>query len=95
MNLTAGFKDIGKTISDIEEFKNTYIKQEDERSDSLTDNIRKFRTEFEKMLEDVESVKSLVVIVDDLDRCTPERIIDTLEAIKLFLSVKKTTFMDG
>ena len=45
------------------------------------------------MLEDIESVKSLVVIVDDLDRCTPERIIDTLEAIKLFLSVKKTTFI--
>ena len=45
------------------------------------------------MLEKVESVKSLVVIVDDLDRCTPDRIIDTLEAIKLFLSVKKTTFI--
>ncbi|WP_367269229.1 P-loop NTPase fold protein [uncultured Flavonifractor sp.] len=32
-------------------------------------------------------------MVDDLDRCTPDRIIDTLEAIKLFLSVKKTTFI--
>ena len=93
VNLTSGLKDVKKTISGIEEFKNTYIKQEDERSDSLTDNIRKFRAEFEKMLEDIESVKSLVVIVDDLDRCTPERIIDTLEAIKLFLSVKKTTFI--
>lgn len=93
VNLTAGLKDVEKTISGIEEFKDTYICKDDEKSDSLTDNIRKFRNEFEKMLEEVESVKSLVVIVDDLDRCTPERIIDTLEAIKLFLSVKKTTFI--
>ena len=93
VNLTAELKDVGKTISGIEEFKNTYIKQDDENADSLTDNIRKFRQDFEKMLEKVESVKSLVVIVDDLDRCTPDRIIDTLEAIKLFLSVKKTTFI--
>lgn len=93
VNLTAGLKDVKKTISDIEEFKNTYIKQNDGVSDSITDNIRKFRIEFEKMLEEVKGVKSLVVIVDDLDRCNPERIIDTLEAIKLFLSVKKTTFI--
>lgn len=93
VNLTAELKDVEKTISGIEEFKNTYIKQDKENADSLTDNIRKFRQDFEKMLEKVESVKSLVVIVDDLDRCTPERIIDTLEAIKLFLSVKKTTFI--
>jgi len=45
------------------------------------------------MLNDISSIKNLVIIVDDLDRCTPERIIDTLEAIKLFLSVKKTTFI--
>ena len=93
VNLTAELKDIGETISGIEEFKNTYIKQDGGKSDSLTDNIRKFRKDFEKMLEKVKNVKSLVVIVDDLDRCTPERIIDTLEAIKLFLSVKKTTFI--
>ena len=45
------------------------------------------------MLADVKSIDNLVVIIDDLDRCSPDRIIDTLEAIKLFLSVKKTTFI--
>ena len=45
------------------------------------------------MLEDVSEIDNLTVIIDDLDRCTPDRIIDTLEAIKLFLSVKKTTFI--
>lgn len=31
--------------------------------------------------------------MDDLDRCTHESIIDTLEAIKLFLSVKRRIFI--
>ena len=48
--------------------------------------------EFEKMLEKTE-IKNLVVLIDDLDRCNPDRIIETLEAIKLFLSVKNTTFI--
>ncbi|MGE5630796.1 MAG: P-loop NTPase fold protein, partial [Caulobacteraceae bacterium] len=42
---------------------------------------------------DDSKIDNLVVLVDDLDRCTPDRIIDTLEAIKLFLSVKRTTFI--
>ena len=45
------------------------------------------------MLNSAKEIDNLVVIVDDLDRCSPERIIETLEAIKLFLSVKKTTFI--
>lgn len=32
-------------------------------------------------------------MIDDLDRCQPDRIIETLEAIKLFLSVEKMTFI--
>ena len=35
----------------------------------------------------------MIVLIDDLDRCQPDRIIETLEAIKLFLSVKKTVFV--
>lgn len=93
VSLSAELSNVENAISSLDEFKNSYIKQEENKPDSLTDNIRKFRIDFEKMLEEVTDVKSLIVIVDDLDRCTPERIIDTLEAIKLFLSVKKTTFI--
>ncbi len=32
-------------------------------------------------------------MVDDLDRCRPERIIEILEVIKLFLAVDRTTFI--
>lgn len=56
--------------------------------------VRKFREDFEKMLGETD-LRSLVVLVDDLDRCLPERLIETLEAIKLFVSVPKTAFIIG
>jgi len=40
-------------------------------------------------------IESLVVLIDDLDRCSPERIIENLEAIKLFLNVDHTAFVIG
>ncbi len=56
--------------------------------------VRKFRDDFEKMLAETD-IKSLVILIDDLDRCLPERLIETLEAIKLFVAVKKTAFVIG
>lgn len=56
--------------------------------------VRKFRQDFEKLLAET-GIKSLVIIIDDLDRCLPERIIETLEAIKLFVLVPKTAFVIG
>ncbi|WP_428327878.1 KAP family P-loop NTPase fold protein [Mucilaginibacter sp.] len=56
--------------------------------------VRHFRDDFKKMIDKSE-IKKLVVIIDDLDRCTPERIIENLEAIKLFLNVEKTAFVIG
>ena len=84
-----------KKISDnAENIKETYLNEEtsDPQNESIVDNIRKFRTEFEGMIKS-SKVDNVVIIVDDLDRCTPERIIDTLEAIKLFLSVPHTIFV--
>jgi hypothetical protein len=56
--------------------------------------LRKFRDEFSKMLTKTD-ITSLVVLIDDLDRCLPERLIETLEAIKLFVAVPKTAFVIG
>ena len=57
-------------------------------------SVRKFREEFEKMLAKT-GISALVVLIDDLDRCLPERLIETLEAIKLFVAVPKTAFVIG
>ncbi|MFC5732338.1 KAP family P-loop NTPase fold protein [Cytobacillus gottheilii] len=64
----------------------------DQPQDNVVQNIRVFRGEFEKMMSD-SKLDNLIIIIDDLDRCSPERIIETLEAIRLFLAVKKTTFI--
>lgn len=57
-------------------------------------DVRTFRDRFEAMLAETE-IESLVILIDDLDRCSPERIIENLEAIKLFLNVKRTAFVIG
>ena len=82
-----------KSVSDsVRGIKDDYLKDDETVDDSVVNNIRNFRNEFEKTLES-EQINRVVVLIDDLDRCQPERIIETLEAIKLFLSVKKTSFI--
>ncbi len=61
---------------------------------ALRKGIREFRTDFANLLEQT-NVKTLVVLIDDLDRCMPDTIIETLEAIKLFLFVPRTAFILG
>jgi predicted KAP-like P-loop ATPase len=53
--------------------------------------IQALRDSFEKALEAMEV--TLVVLIDDLDRCLPETTIATLEAIRLFLFLKNTAFV--
>lgn len=55
-------------------------------------DIRTFRDEFAHLIEETD-LRALVVVVDDLDRCSPERLIENLEAIKLFLAVPRTAFV--
>jgi predicted KAP-like P-loop ATPase len=74
-----------------ENFLQSIIKKNGEEDSKL---IREFRNDFKDMIDKSE-IKKLVVIIDDLDRCTPERLIENLEAIKLFLNVEKTAFIIG
>lgn len=52
-----------------------------------------FRTHFRALLNEMDDVQALVVCVDDLDRCLPETIVATFEAIRLFLHVPKTAYV--
>jgi hypothetical protein len=52
-----------------------------------------FRDAFAEFLEMLPNVKRVIVLVDDLDRCLPDAVTATLEAIKLFLSVEKMAFV--
>jgi len=56
-------------------------------------SLQGFRDEFASLMGELSDVKRVVVLVDDLDRCLPETVVMTLEAIKLFLSVEKMAFV--
>lgn len=58
---------------------------------SPTKEIQGLRDCFEETLNELGV--TLVVLIDDLDRCLPETTISTLEAIRLFLFLKNTAFV--
>lgn len=76
-------------INDLKE-----ILKDSQTENNTPDVVRNFKKQFEELVIKTE-LESLVIIIDDLDRCSPERIVDNLEAIKLFLNVKNTAFIIG
>lgn len=65
---------------------------EDDASDPT---LQGFREQFGEFMarEELSRITRVVVLVDDLDRSLPDTVVETLEAIKLFLSVKKMAFV--
>jgi hypothetical protein len=62
--------------------------------DGLADpTLQGFRDEFDSLMAELEEIDRVVVLVDDLDRCLPDTVVAALEAIKLFLSVRKMGFV--
>lgn len=64
---------------------------EEKKKDTPPKEIQALRTHFEKTLKETEV--TLVVFVDDLDRCLPDTAIETLEAMRLFLFMEHTAFV--
>lgn len=58
---------------------------------SLPKEIQSFRDALEELLADLGI--TLVVFVDDLDRCLPKTAISTLEAIRLLLFLRRSAFV--
>lgn len=75
--------------SALEQIKND---AKDEVANSHMEDISKFKEDFEAVLEE-SGVDNVVILLDDLDRCQPKRIVETMEAIELFLSVRHTAFL--
>lgn len=51
-----------------------------------------FRSNYKKLFI-AAHIKKLVVLIDDLDRCLPTVAIETLEAVRMFLSMEDTAFI--
>lgn len=71
------------------------IKEEPDKEDSPDRGLAGFREDFEELLasDGLQHISRVVVLVDDLDRCLPETVVETLEAIRLFLSAKGMSFV--
>jgi predicted KAP-like P-loop ATPase len=61
---------------------------------SLRDDIRKFQEQFAELVKE-SKIKRLVIFIDELDRCREDTILDTLEAMKLFMFTGKVAFVIG
>lgn len=61
---------------------------------SVRKDIKDFQKDFSEILKE-SKINHLVVFVDELDRCTPETILDIIEAMRLFLFAKGTSFVIG
>lgn len=88
---------LGKTKSLGEDVKPDKIKKILEstfKKEEVRKNLREFRDDFEKLLKETK-IKKLVVFIDELDRCNHDTILETLEAIRLFLFTKGTSFIIG
>ncbi|MEV6712570.1 P-loop NTPase fold protein [Lentzea sp. NPDC051208] len=57
--------------------------------------LEEFRDEFAELLgsDDLKHIRAVAVLVDDLDRCLPETVVQSLEAMRLFLAVPKMSFV--
>jgi predicted KAP-like P-loop ATPase len=79
----------GAATSSLAKIGRTLLDPKDETS--LPKEIQALRTSFEDTLA-VLGI-TLVVLIDDLDRCLPDTTISTLEAIRLFLFLENTAFV--
>lgn len=77
--------DIEKTTENIKDKLN---------NKDLREDIKSFRKKFAKLLDE-SGIKKLIVFIDELDRCNPNTILDTLEAMRLFLFIGNVSFVIG
>ncbi|MEX0741766.1 MAG: P-loop NTPase fold protein, partial [Phycisphaeraceae bacterium] len=56
--------------------------------------VAEFRDQFRELMGELEAeVAGVVVFIDDVDRCLPEAVVDTFEAIRLFSDIEGTAFV--
>jgi hypothetical protein len=84
--------DIGKAIEHYKS-KGSFFKNQgkiyfhEHISDHVKDGLERIRKETENF--------KIVIFVDDLDRCTPERALEILESIKTFFDIEGIIFVIG
>lgn len=71
------------------------IKDPDQDAEGEPRGLAGFQAEFAALMDapELAYVRRVAVLVDDLDRCLAKTVVETLEAIRLFLSVPRMAFI--
>lgn len=72
------------------------LQDESAGASAAVDEVRDlpaFRRQFRDLVAVLDGVEAVVVFIDDLDRCLPETVVDTFEAIRLFLNSPHTAYV--
>ena len=87
-------KDVSQIIDgiDMETIQNSI--EAELSNKEIRNDIREFQTNFVELLNETK-IEKLVIFVDELDRCSPDTILETLEAIRLFLFNGNVAFIIG
>lgn len=94
MPLDGGWGMLGQLVKGMTGDVDSFVAPPDE--EVLPATMHGFRSEFADLISSVNEKKGVikvVVLVDDLDRCLPDAVVESLEAIKLFLSVDRMVFV--
>jgi len=90
----------GEPVSQLSKLAQAFRREELSHYQAQLRSLEQFQHNFERLVEvllrrEGKQDRRLVVFVDDLDRCLPEKAIQVLEAIKLFLDVPGCIFVLG
>lgn len=85
----------GDVAGDVSAFAEAFQRDRIVHHQSQLKYIDQFQNEFSRLVRQHFAKQRLVIFVDDLDRCLPEKAIEVLEAIKLFLDVEGCVFILG
>lgn len=88
---SALIEDVQGTITEGAEQAKGLVKDKPGQDESPRQRIQALRDSFVAALDELNV--TLVVLIDDLDRCLPETAVSTLEAIRLFLFLDGTAFV--
>lgn len=94
LTLTGLISSIKQKAGDVSEDEIKKLIDTLKTEDTKRTEIKNFRKTFKEIFDDCKNER-LVVFIDELDRCTPDTILDIFEAIRLFLYVPGATFVIG
>ena len=89
--LDVGIKTLSRgatSLEDVEKLSEKALEIYSKKVEAIND----FRSVFERIVQDYTNNGRLVIFIDDLDRCLPEKAIEVIEAIKLFLNIEGCIF---